>query len=138
MDPWRLAHFGFLCAWGGVLLVEFVLESLGDDAASQAQAARAHFWIDVLVEVPIVAAVLISGGVLLARVWPPTQLHMVKIASALVAIALNLYCSVFVIVRYRARADTAAVGRYRRHVRLSAFGVPFGAVAAYIGLAYFT
>ena len=137
MDPWRLAHFGFLCAWGGVLLVEFVLESLGRDDQSQAQAARAHFWIDVLVEMPIVLAVLVTGGVLLARVWPPTQLHLIKIVSASIAIALNLYCSVIVIVRYRARGDAAALQRYGRHVRLSAYGVPFGAVAAYIGLAYF-
>jgi hypothetical protein len=137
MDAWRLAHFGFLCAWGGVLLVEFVLEGLGDDDASQAQAARVHFWIDVLVEIPILAAVLVTGGVLLSRVWPPSHLHLIKIASALLAIGLNLYCAVMVVIRYRARADVKAVQRYRRRVRLSALGVPFGAVALYLGFTYF-
>jgi hypothetical protein len=138
MDGWRLMHFGVLCAWGGVLAVEFLLETLGDDELSQAQATRLHFWIDLLVEFPVVLAVLVSGGVLLARSWPPTTLHIIKVSSALAAIGLNLYCSVMVIFRYRVRTDAAAVGRYRRRVRLSAFGVPFGLVAAYIGLAYFT
>lgn len=137
MDPLRLAHFGFLCAWAGVLLVELVVEALGSRREAQALATRAHFWIDVLVELPIVAAVLATGVVLLLRVWPPTTLHIVKTGSALVAIGVNLYCSLMVILRYRARADADAVGRYGRRVRLSGLGIPFGAVAAYVGLTHF-
>ncbi len=136
MDGLRLAHFGVLCAWAGVLGVEFVIESLGREALSHA--TRAHFWIDVLVEIPLVVAVLVTGGFLLARSWPPSHILIVKVVSALIAIALNLYCCVMVIVRYRARSDEPAARRYSRHVRLSALGVPFGAAAAYIGLIYFT
>lgn len=138
MDALRLFHFGFLCAWAGVLLVELIIEGLGADDASRAQAARLHFWIDALAEVPIILVVLVTGGLLLAEVWPPTWLHVVKVIAALTAIATNLYCAVIVVVRYRHRGDVAATRRWGRHVKLSLVGVPFGAVAAYIGLVYFT
>jgi len=133
----RLLHFGLLCAWSGVLLVEFVIESLGDDDDALASAARAHFWIDVLIEIPLVLAVLTTGAMLLAQDWPPSHVLVVKVVSALVAIGLNLYCCGVVIVRYRRRGDPAAVRGLRRRVRLSALGIPFGALAAYLGFAYF-
>ena len=138
MNALRLAHLGLLCAWGGLLLAEIIIESLGEDDVSQAHATRLHFWIDLLAEVPIVLGVLVTGGLLLAEIWPPTWLHLVKVACALVAIGMNLYCSAIVVVRYFQRDDMAAVRRWGRHVRLSVLGVPFGAVAAYIGLVYFT
>src|SRR5689334_18305934 len=101
LDAWRLLHLGFLFAWAGAVAVELVIEITGaDEEASRAQAARLHFWIDVLVEVPLIAAVLVTGGVLLARVWPPLPLHLVKIGAALAAIVLNLYCFVAVVLRY--------------------------------------
>jgi hypothetical protein len=137
VDALRLLHFGLVCAWGGVLLVEFIVESLGADDSSLAAAARLHFWIDALAEMPIVIGVLITGAWLTWRAWPPTDLLLIKIASALIAVMINLYCCAVVIARYRCRANAGAVRRYRRHVRASALGVPFGAAAAYIGLAYF-
>lgn len=138
MNALHLTHLGLICAWGGVLLTELIIESLGEDDVSQAHAARLHFWIDLLAEVPIILAVLVTGGLLLSEIWPPTGLHLVKVACALVAIGMNLYCSAIVVVRYRQRDDIASVRRWGRHVRLSVLGVPFGAVAAYLGLVYFT
>ena len=133
MDPMHLAHLAFLCGWGAVLVVELIVESV-----ARARAATLHFWIDVLAEIPLVIGILVTGGVLLARSWPPGGLLLIKIVSAGVAIAFNLYCCVVVVLRYRLRRDEAAVRRFRRRVQLSVLGVPFGAIAAYIGLVYFT
>jgi hypothetical protein len=138
VDPMHLAHLACLCGWGAVLLIELVVESIGDDHAAWARAATLHFWIDVFAEIPLVIGILVTGGVLLLRSWPPSGLLSIKIVSAAVAIAANLYCCVVVVLRYRLRHDPAAVRRFRRRVQLSVLGVPFGAVAAYIGLAYFT
>lgn len=131
-----MAHLIALSAWAGVLLVEVVIERLGERRELAALAVQAHFWIDVLVELPLVAAVLLTGAVLLARGWPPAGPQLVKLAAAATAIAINLYCAVVVIVRHRARGDADAVRRYGRHVRLSVLGVPFGVVAAYLGFAH--
>jgi len=138
MDALRLAHFGVLCAWSGVLLVEFLVESLGHDDAALDMAARIHYWIDILIEIPLVLAVLVTGTLLSAHVWPFTRLHWIKIAAGLVAITLNLTCCGLVVARYRARGNACAVRKLHRGVRLSVIGVPFGAVAAYVGLAYFS
>jgi hypothetical protein len=63
---------------------------------------------------------------------------LVKLGTALTAVGLNLYCAVFVILRYRYRHDPVRHRRYDGHVLASALGFPFGIVAAYIGLTYFT
>lgn len=131
-----MGHLIVLSAWAGVLLVEVVIERLGERHDMTALAVQAHFWIDVLVELPLVAGVLLTGTVLLARGWPPSGSHVVKLVAAAGAIAINLYCAVIVIVRHRVRDDADAVRRYGRHVRLSVLGVPFGVLAAYLGFVH--
>jgi len=117
-------------------MVEAVVEALGLEDAQLA--ARLHFWIDAVVELPLVALVLVTGTLLTARVWPPTGLHVLKLAMGAIAVAANLYCIAFVILRYRHRHDPVKLRRYRAHVLASTVGLPFGAAAAYIGLSYFT
>lgn len=137
VDALHLAHLGLLCAWAGTLLAEFVIESLGGDLPTQQLAARAHFWIDVLIELPLIAGVLFTGSLLLAHAWPPSFHLIIKIAAALVAISLNLYCCAVVVKRYQRRDDAAALAVLGRRVRLSVIGLPFGVAAAYMGFVYF-
>ncbi|MBI5515310.1 MAG: hypothetical protein HY909_16145 [Deltaproteobacteria bacterium] len=137
MDPLHLAHLVFLGLWGGILLCEFILECLGDDDHALRFTARAHFWIDVLAELPVLLGVLGTGAALLGRAWPPSAVLQLKVAAGLVAIGSNLYCAVLVALRYRRRGDPQALRAWRPRVRMTALGVPFGAVAAWLGLRYF-
>lgn len=133
----RLLHFALLCVWGGVLCVEVLLELLGhdEDEASLRAAARAHYWIDVVIEVPLVLAVLTTGALLAIPAWPWSTTLAIKIGAALTAITLNLTCVVLVILRYRDRTNARRLRALHRRIRLTILGVPFGALALYLGLA---
>ncbi len=119
------------------MIGEIVTEIVGLDASARPVVARLHFWIDVLLELPIVTGVLVTGVWLTALAWPLTPLHVVKIVSALIAIFLNLYCIAGVVERYRSARDPDALARLGWHIRLSGIGIPFALFAAYLGLAYF-
>ncbi len=137
MDPLHAAHLIVLSLWGGLVAGEAVLELAATDPISQRHAAQVHYWMDLLVEAPLLAGVLATGGWLAARAWPPGTLLTLKMAAGLVAVMINAYCVVAVIRRKRQMDDAAALQRWSRRVRLSATGVPFAAVATVIGLAYF-
>ncbi len=137
MDALHLGHLVALCLWGGCVLAESVVELVATDDARRLLAAHVHFWIDVLVELPLIAAVLTTGALLAARSWPPSPLLATKIAAGLAGIGVNLYCAVMVVLRYLHRHDPAVVRRYHVRVRWSGLGIPFAAVAAYIGLAHY-
>jgi hypothetical protein len=131
------AHLFFLAMWGGLVLGEFVMELVCREGAMARAAAEIHYWLDLVLELPLLAAIVATGSVLLSRVWPPTPLHVVKIAAALVAIGCNLYCA-DVVRRRRARQDDpAALAHGRTRVFVSGIGVPFGLGALYIGLRFF-
>jgi len=137
MDDWRVAHLLFLGLWGGVVFGELVLELSPRDAGDMRTVARIHFWTDLLVELPLLAMVLISGVVLARRLDHFTTLHWIKVACALAAAASNVAAAVVVVKRQRHRDDPAALARFGRWVKLSGLGVPFALVALYIGLARF-
>lgn len=62
-----------------------------------------------------------------------------KVGAGLAAVAANLWCVAHVVARKRRSDDPAAVTRHARWVRVTAtVGLPFGAVALYLGLAYFS
>jgi hypothetical protein len=138
MQPLHLAHLILISMWGGVVAAELILEVASRDADTARFAAEVHYYIDLLVEGPLLLGVLGTGGILLWRAWPPSTLHVVKVAAALAALAVNGWCVVMVIARKRRVADPAAVEHYRRRVFWAGVGVPFAAVAAYIGFVYFT
>ncbi len=136
MNKLGVAHLILVSTWGGVVLAETILEVLG--RKDTALAVRAHYFIDILVEIPLLISVLLTGTLLLLRSWPPSWLLWAKLISASIAVAVNLGCAVFVILRYRHRHDPALAERYGRLVRYSGLGVPFGVGSAYLGLAYFS
>jgi hypothetical protein len=138
LDPLHIWHLILISAWAGLVLAEVVMEAVCRTEAGLRQAAEIHFWLDVLLEVPLIAGVLATGAVLTLRAWPVSTIHWVKIGAALIAIGWNLYCVVVVARRRRSVDDVAALRRYRARVFLSLAGVPFGLVALYLGLAYLT
>lgn len=133
-DAIRLLHFGALCAWAGVVAVEGVLELADRDDG--VHATRLHYLIDLFVEGPLLAVVLITGGLLWSQA-SMSALLAVKLGCGLVAVGANLVCLGFVVVRHRHRDDPAARRFWSRYVRGSILALPFALAAAYLGLRYF-
>jgi len=138
MDAWRSAHLIVLGLWGGLVAAEGVVELAPRSDEARRFSAELHYWMDMLVELPVLAAVLATGVVLAARAWPLSPLHWVKIAAGLVAVSANLGCVAHVVLRRRRIGDLSQLRHHGRRVRLTAsVGLPFAAVALYVGLAYF-
>jgi hypothetical protein len=137
MDPLHVAHLIAVAAWAGLVLAEGALELGARDEASRRFAARLHYRLDLLFELPLLGVVLGTGSVLAARSWPFTTLHWVKVGAGLVPVAINLACVYGVVARFRAQDDPAALERWTRRILLAAVGAPFFLVAATLGLVYF-
>ncbi len=133
MHALHLTHLILLGAWGGVVLAETVIEFVGSTEEDLRQAARLHYWIDLCVELPLLAGILATGVWLTVAVWPLTVLHWVKIVAALLAIGTNLWCAVLVVQRHRAAGDVAALRVASQRIRKAWLGVPFGLAALVIG-----
>ena len=132
-------HLLFLALWGGVVLAESVIELWGRRREDLLRpTATFHFWIDLLIEGPIILLVITSGLVILLSLDRLVWLHAVKIGAALLAVSANGYCIFQVIYRYRelrAGADSARLLVLTRRVFLSALaGMPLALVAIVLGL----
>lgn len=137
MEPLHVAHLMVLGIWLGIVLTEALFEFSGSDPDSLRAAARFHYTVDMYGELPILAAVVVTGVLLAARVGPLTPLHHVKIAASLVAIASNLICAWWVVQR-RQVTDPRVLLAYRRKIwATAAVGVVFGSTALLMGLVYF-
>lgn len=123
-------------AWLGVVAAETVLEFSGRDAPSRRLVAHLHAWIDYLFEGPLVAIVLVTGSVLLARAWPAPPLLLVKAGAGLLAVIANIICIPLVLVRARATNDDE-VRRLFRPIQLTGLAIPFGLLALALGLGAF-
>jgi hypothetical protein len=137
LAPLHLAHLVAICLWAGVVLGEGVLELSARDDAGRSQVARAHYLVDLLLELPLLLVVLATGALLVLGVWPLSPLHWLKIGAGLIAVGVNLYCVGLVIRRQRRVSDRAALRADSQRIRWSALGVPFGVLAAVIGFSYF-
>ncbi len=136
MHALALAHLVLVSMWGGLLCAEAVLEIGAVDDQLQWAAARTHYWLDLLLEAPLGAAILATGVALgSAGGWPTSPLFALKIACALVAIGCNLTCLLLVVGRYT--AGPGDVRRFRRPILLTGLGAPFGLGAFAIGVAAF-
>lgn len=138
MNGWLFLHLLALGTWLGCILVEAILESLAQrDAALQAGVARAHFWIDMLAEIPAFTLVAVSGVAMLQ----PDRLHgdyAVMVVAGSLAIAVNVLC-VLPVVRRRqlvlADGDVAATRAQTQRILLAfAVGLPCGLLALFAGL----
>jgi hypothetical protein len=137
METLHVAHLMALGIWLGIIVTEALFEFSGSDPAALRAAARFHYTVDMFGELPVLAAVVVTGAMLAAKVSPLTSLHYVKIAASFVAIAANLVCAVWVVQRRRIE-DTQVLLAYRKKIwATAAVGLVFGTAALLIGLVHF-
>ena len=132
-----LIHLMFILIWFGLVLAETVIEFFGNDDESLRYAARLHYWIDILLEIPTVSGVLFTGIILTTLVWPISWILLIKIILGLIAIAANFYCLFIVIWRKRGLHDPLLVRRLSHRIRTLWVAVPAGLGALALGLIYF-
>jgi len=107
-DVMAMVHLIMLSLWGGVVATEAVIEIYPFRRRElHAATIRFHYWIDLLVELPLVLAVIATGIALVLLTDTVTPLHLVKIGFGSVAVAINLFCIVVVVKRGR-RLDRGA------------------------------
>lgn len=136
MSHLLILHLGFLGVWLVLVVIETFLEFRSSRQENALKASLSHFWIDVSAEVPLVVGVLVTGALLLEKMPYIPLLFKIKVALALIAIAFNLTCFVFVVQRYKNRNNPQLFALYNKRVRLTWVGVPFGLAALYIGLKF--
>ena len=138
-----LVHLIVLGFWGGVVATEAVIELYPfRRRAFHSQTITLHYWIDLLVELPILCAVVGTGVVATVFAWPLSGVHWLKIGCALGAVAANVLCIVLVVRRKRNLTDGVSepeLWTLTKRIVLSAkLGLPLGLLAAGMGfwLAY--
>lgn len=127
-------HLLVVGMWTGLVGAEVILEWMCREGAAARTAAQVHFWLDLLIEAPLVLAVCVTGGVLLRDAWPPSSLLGWKLAAGAIPIISCTFSIIFVLQRHRTLDDPVALAVGRRRVLLSALAVGPGLVALYLGL----
>ena len=127
-------HIVSASAWLGLIAAETVIELMARDRAARQFVAKAHKTIDLYFEGPLVAIMLVTGSLLLTRLWPNASvLLLVKVAVGLVAVVSNLLCIHWVLGRARARDDDE-FRAYAQKISLTGYTIPLGILALAIGL----
>ena len=104
-DVLAMVHLIMLSLWGGVVATEAVVELYPFRRKELHPAAiRFHYWIDLLVELPLVLAVIATGTALALSMDALSGLHWVKILLGATAVSINLFC-IIVVVRRGRRLD---------------------------------
>lgn len=103
MKPLLVAHLVLVGIWLGCVLTEALFEKalLGKGWAQELILVRLHKRVDLLVELPALMGVLLTGLVLLVNAGANSLLHT-KIAFGLLAILVNLHCVGLVFRRSKA------------------------------------
>lgn len=101
-DVLAMLHLIMLSLWGGVVATESVIELYPFRKRElHAAAIRFHYWIDLLVELPLVVAVIATGAAIALSMDELSGLHWIKILFGATAVAINLFCIVVVVRRGR-------------------------------------
>lgn len=131
MDGLVALHLIALGLWGGVVAVEIVFEAGGLLGTFPADAvAWLHRQTDRFLEIPLLVAVVTTGGLLWQRSGWSGEI-MPKVLVGLGAVAANVVCVFFVERRAAARG---AIPAHTRSVIATALpGFPFAAVALFLG-----
>lgn len=101
-----VVHLSMIFMFLGVFAAESVLELsafMGEQSREKLfQNIRVHYWIDNLVELPVVFAVIASGIAMIFLVDKLTTLHYIKIACVAAMFISALPCAIIVNRRYHA------------------------------------
>jgi hypothetical protein len=134
MSSRHVAHLVLLGMWAGLVLAETVIE-FGPRVRPELwpASARFHFWMDMLIEAPILIGVVVTGTLLLLRV-PLDAALAVKSAAGLLAVGANAACMVVVVRRARPGVDAAEARRLSAQVVATALlGLPCALAALVLG-----
>ena len=137
-DVLAMLHLTVLALWGGVVATEAVIEVYPfRERAMHHATIRLHYWIDLLVEAPLVVAVVATGVSLLLSIELITPVHVLKVCFAAAAVAVNVFCIAVVVRRGRGLRNGVAESRLWRWSRVVlacfAVGLLCAAVAAWAG-----
>ena len=124
MNPFLFMHFIFLGFWGGLVIVEMILElSLRKSLAQKHMMAQLHYRIDLYAEIPTLLGVLFSGLMLLDFEKMAVPLYATKVTLGLCPIIINGLCLIPVILRKKAsdREDSEAMDKNTKLVFLAFF-----------------
>jgi hypothetical protein len=128
-------HLLVVGMWTGLVGAEVLLEWTCREGAAARTAARVHYWLDLLLEAPLVLAVSVTGAVLLWNGWPPGPTLWAKLLVGAIPIVSCTYSIVAVLLRHRDLEVPGALALGRKRVLLSALAVGPGLVALYLGFA---
>ena len=139
LEEWNVnlqeLHGATVAAWLVVLAVETAIEAQARAPESRPIVAASHGWIGLLAEVPLIAITVVTGMLLLMRMWPAPTLVLVKAALGLVAAVTNRFRVVLVASRICVDHDMTRIQPTRR-ITLAGTAISIGAVAWVIGYFY--
>jgi hypothetical protein len=125
MKSLLVVHLVLVGIWLGCVLTEALFERalLGKGRPQELILVGLHKRVDLMVELPALIGVLVTGAMLLAGAGESSVLHT-KIAFGLLAIFANLYC-VWLVFR---RAKAATTGDWAQFETLDHLQHKWGAV----------
>jgi hypothetical protein len=127
-------HIVAASAWLGLVAAETVIELSAKERVTRRFVADAHKVMDLYFEGPLVAITLVTGSMLLMRLWPhASALLLIKIVAGLVAVVSNIVCIRWVVRRANTDVDSDFV-KLGRKITITGYTIPFGAAALAIGL----
>lgn len=128
-------HGAAVAAWLVVLAVETAIEVQARSPESHPIVVAMHGWIGLLAEVPLIAITVVTGMLLLMRMWPAPALVLVKAALGLFAAVTNRLRVFLVASRICVDHDMTRT-QPTRGITLAGTAISIGAVAWVIGYFY--
>ncbi|WP_321923003.1 hypothetical protein [Burkholderia sp. BCC1998] len=128
-------HGVAVAAWLVVLAAEAAVEVQARAPGAHPAVAAMHGWIGLLAEAPLIAITVVTGMLLMMRMWPVSTLVLVKAGLGLVAAAANKFRVVLAAPRICVDDDVKRI-RLTRRITLAGTAVPIGAAAWFIGYLY--
>jgi len=138
MSTLLVIHICAISFWFGVVGAETIIERSRSENIEHGYAvARNHFFIDMFLEIPVAAIVLISGLLMINEVHLSSPLFLLKISAGIFAVGINAACAIPVTRRKNA-ANNGQLDDVIRHSRtidkISVLGIPAGILALSIGI----
>jgi len=128
-----VVHLAFVSVFIGLYAAEAVLELYanfhpGDEPTHRATITM-HYWIDVLIEIPVVLGIIVSGLLMATLVVELTALHWIKIAAVVLFLAIAVICPIEVVKRYalmrRGGSEEGLRAKSKRVIYSAAFSATF-------------
>lgn len=138
MSTLLIIHICAVSFWFGVVGAETIIERSRSENKEHGYAvARNHFFIDMFLEIPVAAIVLVSGLLMLNEAHLSSPLFILKIIAGMFAVGINAAC-VIPVTRRKNAANKGQLDEVIRHSgtidKISILGIPAGVLALSIGI----